>query len=131
MKPAKKIPKDSAQPLYLVSQETREARLVPPSWKKLVLYVFEEKLSSKSKPTSYVVGYDSLIENPSPTNLFYEGLYETEFGGRRRIKSEEEYLFVFTEKNKFKSLHFSQNTLQKWTLTRIISDKDEISSILS
>jgi hypothetical protein len=77
------------------------------------------------------VGYDSLIENPTPLNLFYEGLYETEFAGRRRIKSEEEYLFVFTEKNKFKSLHFSQNTLQKWTLTRIISDKEEISSILN
>ena len=131
MKPAKKIPKDSAQPLYLVSQETRESILVPPSWKKLVLYVFEEKLSSKSKPIQYVVGYDSLIENPSPTNLFYEGLYETEFGGRRRIKSEEEYLFVFTEKNKFKSLHFSQKTLEKWTLIRTISDKDEINSLLA
>lgn len=131
MKIAKKIPKDSAQPLYLVSQETREAKFVPPSWKKLVLYVFEEKLSSKSKPTQYIVGYDSLIENPTPLNLFYEGLYETEFSGRRRIKSDEEYLFVFTEKNKFKSLHFSQNTLQKWTLTRVISDKDEISSILN
>jgi len=131
VKPAKKIPKDSAQPLYLVSQETRESILVPPSWKKLVLYVFEEKLSSKSKPIQYVVGYDSLIENPSPTNLFYEGLYETEFGGRRRIKSEEEYLFVFTEKNKFKSLHFSQKTLEKWTLIRTISDKDEINSLLA
>lgn len=130
MKPAKKIPKDSAQPLYLVSQETREVRFVPPSWKKLVLYIFEEKLSSKSKPAQYIVGYDALIENPTPLDLFYEGLYETEFGGRRRIKSDEEYLFVFTDKNKFKSLHFSQNTLQKWTLTKIISDKDEINSIL-
>lgn len=131
MKPVKKIPKDSEQPLYIVAALDRETKAVPPSWKKLVLYVFEEKLSSKSKPTQYIVGYDSLIDNPTPLNLFYEGLYETEFAGRRRIKSEEEYLFVFTDKNKFKSLRFSQNTLQKWTLIRIISDKNEIASFLA
>jgi len=131
MKSHKKIPKDSAQPLYVVSQEIRETKLVPPSWKKLVFYLFEEKLSSKSNPTQYMVGYDALIENAVPANLFYEGLYKTELGGRRRIKSEDEYLFIFTEKNKFKSLHFSQNTLQKWTLIKIILDKEEIASILS
>lgn len=127
----KKIPKDSEHPLYVVSTLDRETKAVPPSWKKLVLYVFEEKLSSKTKPTQYVVGYDSLIDNPMPINLFYEGLYETEFGGRRRIKSDDEYLFVFTEKNKFKPLHFSQNTLQKWTLIKVISDKNEIASFLA
>lgn len=127
----KKIPKDSEQPLYLISQDIRENKLLPPSWKKLVLYFFEEKLSAKYKPTQYIVAYDTLIDNPVPSNLFYEGLYETEFGGKRRIKSTDEYLFVFTEKNKFKSFCFSQNTLQKWTLIKIISNKDEIVSILS
>jgi hypothetical protein len=127
----KKIPKDSGQPLFQVSPEVREASNVPTSWKKLVLYVFEEKLSHRSAPTQYIVGYDALIDNPTLSNLYYEGLFETTYAGRRRIKAEEEYLFVLTKENKFRSVHFSQKTLEKWTLIKTISEKDEIASILA
>lgn len=127
----KKIPKDSGLPLYLVSQETREKYTIPTSWKKLVLYVFEEKLSHRSLPTQYIVAYDSLVENAVPSNLYYEGMAETLYSGRIRIKSDDEYLFVFTTKNKFRSIHFSQKTFEKWTLTKTIVDKDEINSILA
>jgi len=127
----KKIPKDSGLPLYVVSPEAREKNAVPASWKKLVLYVFEERLSHKLAPTQYIVAYDSLIDNATPTNLYYEGLSETTYSGRIRIKSEEEYLFVLTGKKTLRSIHFSQKTLEKWTLVNIITDKDEISSILA
>jgi hypothetical protein len=127
----KKIPKDSGLPLYLVSPEIREKNAVPASWKKLVLYVFEEKLSHKSAPTQYIVGYDALVDSPIPSNLYYEGLVETEYSGRRRVKSEEEYLFVLTKENKFRSVHYSQKTLEKWTLIKTIVEKEEIQSILA
>ena len=127
----KKIPKDSGQPLFLVSPEIRETNNIPTSWKKLVLYVFEEKLTHRSTPIQYIVGYDSLIENPVPLNLYYEGLFETEYSGRRRIKSDEEYLFVLTKENKFRSIRYSQKTLEKWTLIKTIAEKEEITLILS
>lgn len=127
----KKIPKDSGQPLFQVSSEVREINKVPASWKKLVLYLFEEKLSHRSAPTQYIVGYDALIDNPTPSNLYYEGLFETEYSGRRRIKSEEEYLFVLTKESKFRSIHFSQKTLEKWTLIKTITEKEEILSVLT
>lgn len=127
----KKIPKDSGQPLFLISSDIRETNKVPTSWKKLVLYVFEEKLSHRSAPVQYIVGYDSLVDNAIPADLYYEGLFETEYSGRRRIKSEEEYLFVLTKENRFRSVHYSQKTLEKWTLIKTIADKDEITSILS
>lgn len=127
----KKIPKDSGLPLYVVSPEAREKNAVPASWKKLVLYVFEEKLSHRSAPTQYIVAYDSLIDSPIPSNLYYEGLAETAYSGRIRIKSEEEYLFVLTGKKTLRSVHYSQKTLEKWTLTKTITDKEEISSILA
>jgi len=127
----KKIPKDSGQPLFQVSSEVRETNNVPTSWKKLVLYVFEEKLTHRSAPTQYIVGYDALIDNPIPSNLYYEGLFETTYAGRRRIKAEEEYLFVLTKESKFRSIHFSQKTLEKWILTKTIVEKEEIQSILA
>lgn len=127
----KKIPKDSGLPLYLVSPETREGNVVPASWKKLVLYVFEEKLSHRSAPTQYIVGYDALIDSAIPSNLYYEGLAETTYSGRIRIKSDEEYLFVLTKESKFRSVHYSQKTLEKWTLIKTITDKSEIQSILA
>jgi hypothetical protein len=127
----KKIPKDSGQPLFQVSPEVREINNVPTSWKKLVLYVFEEKLTHKSIPTQYIIGYDALVDNPIPSNLYYDGLFETTYAGRRRIKPDEEYLFVLTKENKFRSIHFSQKTLEKWILTKTIIEKEEIQSILA
>lgn len=127
----KKIPKDSGQPLFQISSEIREANNVPTSWKKLVLYVFEEKLTHRSAPTQYIVGYDALMDNPTPSNLYYEGLFETTYAGRRRIKPDEEYLFVLTKESKFRSIHFSQKTLEKWTLTKTIVEKEEIQSVLA
>lgn len=127
----KKIPKDSGQPLLQISSEVREANNVPASWKKLVLYVFEEKLTHRSAPIQYIVGYDALIDDATPSNLYYEGLFETAYAGRRRIKTDEEYLFVLTKENKFRSIHFSQKTLEKWTLTKTIIEKEEIIALLA
>lgn len=127
----KKIPKDSGQPLFQVSSEMRETNNVPTSWKKLVLYVFEEKLTYKSVPVQYIVGYDALIDSAAPSNLYYEGLFETTYAGRRRIKADEEYLFVLSKENKFRSIRFSQKTLEKWTLTKTIIEKEEIIAFLA
>jgi hypothetical protein len=127
----KKIPKDSEQPLFLVSPEVREANNVPTSWKKLVLYIFEEKLTHRATPTQYIVGYDALIDSPAPSNLYYDGLAETTYAGCRRVKPDEEYLFILTKENKFRSIHFSQKTLEKWILTSTIVKKEEIQSILA
>lgn len=128
---SKKIPKDSKQPLFQVSYEMREQNNIPNSWKKLVLYVFEERITFRSAPLQYIVGYDSLIEDPNPADLYYEGLFETIYSGLRRIKAKEEYLFILTKENKFRSIHFSQKTLEKWKLTKIISEKEEITDFLN
>ena len=126
----KRIPKDAKQPLCIVCPEMREKNKVPNSWKKLVLYVFEEKLTHKSTPKTYIVGYDALINDTSPSNLFYEGLFETTYSGIRRVKSKEEYLFVLTNENKFRSIHFSYKTFEKWSLVQIITEEEKILSVL-
>lgn len=124
----KKIPKDSILPLCPVSWEMREKNNIPKSWKKLVLYVFEEKLTGRSAPKTYIIGYDSLIEGACPQNLFYEGLFETIYSGIRRIKAKEEYLFVLNEENKFKSMCFSHKTFEKWSLLETIVQEEHVLS---
>ena len=127
----KKIPKDSKNPLCMVSSEMRDKNKIPNSWKKIVLYVFEEKLSYKSAASTYIVGYDSLIEDAAPQDLFYEGLFETTYAGIRRIKAKEEYLFVLNKENSFKSMCFSQKTFEKWSLSKIIFHEEEVFSTLT
>lgn len=127
---SKRIPKDAKKPLCAVFPEMREKNKVPNSWKKLVLYIFEEKLSHKSSPITYIVGYDTLIEEATPSNLFYEGLFETTYSGIRRVRSKEEYLFVLTKENKFRSIHFSHKTFEKWSLVETVTEEERILSFL-